>query len=402
MTTSRFTRAAGVLALLCGFAAAARDDDESRPNHFAIRTLSTRPELVSGGDVLVEISVPRKAGRAIVSLNGRDISAAFRPGQRADTLLGLVTGLSLGANRLRVESERRGVPDQSITIMNHPLAGPVFGGPHQTPFVCQTQNFTLTVTGGMLGPALDADCSVVTRLDYVYMSTGGTLKPLPNPTVRPADLARTTTIDGRLANYILRVETGTINRAIYRIAVLHDPVTDPQPDPWHRPPSWNGRLVYQFGSGCSPGYRQGNLSNGEPLNNSNIGNSALAAGFATVGSSLNVFGTNCDDVVSAETAVMVKEHFVEEFGPPAYTLGVGASGGSMQQHLIAANYPGVLDAIVPGRSFPDVITFDAPYVDCDLIAHYFAAARRSPGRTRRSSRSSGTSSASRGARARRS
>ena len=49
---------------------------------------------------------------------------------------------------------------------------------------------------------------------------------------------------------------------------------------------------------------------------------------------------------------MVKEHFIKRFGVPVHTIGWGGSGGSMQQHLIAQNYPGLLDGIIPSSEFP--------------------------------------------------
>jgi hypothetical protein len=52
--------------------------------------------------------------------------------------------------------------------------------------------------------------------------------------------------------------------------------------------------------------------------------------------------------------MMVKERFIETYGPPRYTIGWGCSGGSYQVHQIGDNYPGLLDAIVPQCSFPDV------------------------------------------------
>jgi hypothetical protein len=45
--------------------------------------------------------------------------------------------------------------------------------------------------------------------------------------------------------YIIRLETGTVNRAIYQIAMLHDPLAQPAPPSWrNRSANWNGRLVY--------------------------------------------------------------------------------------------------------------------------------------------------------------
>jgi hypothetical protein len=331
--------------------------------------------MVSGGDVLVQVNVPANVPLADVrvDLNGRDVTGSFRPGMVGGSVVGLVEGLALGRNTLAVSSTgrgRAGAPTARLALVNHPIAGPIFSGPHQTPFICETSTFVLPVTGGTLGPALDADCSTARRVDYVYRTTAGTFKPLPDPSVRPSDLAMAT-VDGRIVNYIVRVETGPINRAIYQIAILHDPNVDPPISPWTRPAGWNGRLVYSFGGGCTPGYHQGNTTGG-PLNNL-----WLSRGFAAAASSLNVFGTNCNDVISAETMMMVKEHFIERFGVPRYTIGWGTSGGSMQQHLLAQNYPGLLDGITPGRSFPDALTFFTPISDCPLLAKAFNTSTQS-------------------------
>jgi hypothetical protein len=169
--------------------------------------------------------------------------------------------------------------------------------------------------------------------------------------------------DGKTVDYIVRRERGTINRAIYEIAFLHVP-GQPLPDPWNGSSSWNGRLVYSFGGGCAAGYRQGGVGSG-------INDAQLAAGYAIATSSLNVFGNNCNDVLSAETMMMVKEHFIKSFGVPVHTIGTGASGGSMQQHLIAQNYPGLLDGITPSLSYPDITSVMSNVVDCSLLAHAF-------------------------------
>ena len=83
-------------------------------------------------------------------------------------------------------------------------------------------------------------------------------------------------------------------------------------------------------------------------------NFMLSNGYALASSSLNVFGNNCNDLTAAESMAMVKERFVEAYGLPAHTQGFGCSGGSYQQHQITDNYPGLLDGIIPGCSFPEV------------------------------------------------
>src|SRR5262249_14736596 len=85
--------------------------------------------------------------------------------------------------------------------------------------------------------------------------------------------------------------------------------------------------------------------------------------------SLNVLGKNCNDVTSAETVMMVKEHFIEEFGVPRYTVGWGCSGGSIQQYMIGDNFPGLLDGLLPQCSFPD--QFGTGTLDARLILNYF-------------------------------
>ena len=68
---------------------------------------------------------------------------------------------------------------------------------------------------------------------------------------------------------------------------------------------------------------------------------------------------------------MVKEHFIESYGVPRFTIGSGGSGGSMQQHYIAQNYPGLLDAITPGISYPDLVSIISDVTDCGLLTNYF-------------------------------
>ena len=163
---------------------------------------------------------------------------AFRPALPAGTLLGRVDGLKLGLNVLEAGA---GASRAKLSLVNHPIAGPVFSGPHQQPFVCQTE-----FSG--LGKALDADCNAPTRVEYFYKSTerlrpeaarkrqspaapAPGYKPLNPSEPLPPDVATTTTTDGKQRKHIVRLETGTINRGIYRIAFLHEP-GHPLPDPW--------------------------------------------------------------------------------------------------------------------------------------------------------------------------
>jgi hypothetical protein len=269
----------------------------------------------------------------------------------------------------------------------------VFSGPHEQPFICQTHEFMLQ-SGETLGRPLDEHCSIERRVDYYYRSTaGGALRAMPirlpfgfaqgtpsdsrgvkpdatyGLTDKPPDLAQVTTLTGAIVPYIVRIETGTINRAVYQIAMLHDPGSDRPPDPWTAPAGWNRRLVYTHGGGCVTGwYRQGATTGGV------VDDLMLRQGYAVASASLNVFGNNCNDLVAAETLMMVKERFVEAYGLPTFTIGWGCSGGSYQQLQTVDNYPGLLDGIIPCRTFPDVGFSTAMTItDARLLNRYFTS-----------------------------
>lgn len=330
-----------------------------------LSSLSNRPDKLSGGDALIRVGLPSPAAidRLQVTLNGVDVTAAFQPAENGRSLIGLVEGLEDGRNRL--VARVRGVGASTLVLESHPASGPVFAGPKQTPFVCETEEFRVYPGGPTLGAPLDENCTVARRVDYLYRTTSGQFRPY-NPSVPPGDLATTTTLDGVTVPYVVRLETGTLNRAIYQTAVLDDPAR-PGPGTVQRDGAWNGRLVYNFGGGCRSGwYRQGSSTGGV------LDNRELSRGFATASASLNVFGNNCDDLLAAETMMMVKERFIETYGRPRYTIGWGCSGGSYQQHQIGDNYPGLLDGIIPSCSFPEV-GFGTAYTlaDSRLLWRYY-------------------------------
>jgi hypothetical protein len=340
------------------------------PNKFNIEVLSTRADTISGGDALIRVDVPKKVAmhEVVITLNGADITNVFLANEVTRTLTGLVTGLGIGNNQLAVESVGKGNREAESTLVNYPIEGPIFSGPHQQPYICATQSFNLPAGLGNLGAPLDANCSINRRVDYLYRTTTGALAQWPTGTMAyPANMAFTTTTLGQTVPYILRLETGTVNRAIYQTMILHDPLMEPAPS-WHTPPkNWNGRLIYTFGGGCINGwYRQGSSTGGV------TDNFMLSNGYALASSSLNVYGNNCQDVTAAESMMMVKERFIEAYGPPMHTQGWGCSGGSYAQHQITDNYPGLLDGIIPGCSFPEVGFATINFItDAWLLDNYF-------------------------------
>ena len=100
----------------------------------------------------------------------------------------------------------------------------------------------------------------------------------------------------------------------------------------------------------------------------------LSQGYAVASNTLNVLDNNCSIPISAEAALMTKEHFIDEYGAVAHTIGWGGSGGAIQQYGIADAYPGILDGIIPSVSFPDPVGASLEVVsDCRLLDNYFAA-----------------------------
>lgn len=324
-----------------------------------IVVLSNRADLISGGDALVEV-LPSSAdsSKIRVDVDGRDVTSAFarRPNGR---FMGLVTGLRKGENVLTARGQGGA---SRITITNHPIGGPIFSGPQVRPWICETEKVGL-------GPAKDMQCNAPTKVGYFYKSSDPAktgFQPY-DPETPPSDVATTRTDQGTMVPFIVRRETGTANRGIYQIALLHDPNQPVRP--WAPQQGWNHKLYYLFEGGAAPNHRQGTPP--DVMGRSYVQNHALSRGWAVATASLNRFGQNTNVVTSAETVAMVKERVVEEFGEIRYTMSAGCSGGSLQQYVIADAYPGLLDGIQPSCSHPDFFTVNTEATDCSLLQRVF-------------------------------
>lgn len=367
--------ASGALALLL-VSCSTEETVTTAGTHFAdsttsalkLRAVSTKPWLVSGGDVLVEVSYDEQSSGAqpLLLLNDVDVSNQLVQVGAATQQI-LLTDLPEGDSELVA---RLGELEDSLVLSNYPISGPIISGPHESPFYCQTDDFEL-VTGEAFGMAVDENCFRPTRIDYVYWSEEEQIfKPyvLAFGSLPPVDMGQFLTSTGSSVPFIVRVETGVVNRAIYEIAMLHNPA-DPEPTPWQRSSGWNGKLVYTHGGGCRSGWYQQGTNTGGVLRHG-----LLEQGYALVSSTLNVFGQNCNDLLASETHIMVKERFIEHYGEPVYTVATGVSGGSYQSHQTADNYPGVFDGIIVGLSFPDVTSATIfTLTDARLLHHYFTA-----------------------------
>lgn len=270
---------------------------------------------------------------------------------------------------------------------------PLFAGPLQYPFYCRTvesglgqplpdnqEGFGVPVYREENGVATDEvigyskDCLVPTRVSYFY-SRASDGKFYPYTTGGNHDVA-TLNLDGRVLPFVVRVETGTINRFPYLIAVLRGDNESPErPDAQH----WNQRLIYQFRGGVGIGKVQGRISVPGLLGRRI---DQLREGYAVAYSSANQTSNHYNILLAEETVARVKRQFIARYGTPVYTVGIGGSGGAIQQYLIAQNRPGLIDAAIALYAYPDMIT-QIPYVfDCELLEYYFDVTAAHEGRWR--------------------
>jgi hypothetical protein len=352
-----------VIAILVGVAVAFGSSDGASQSaaRLEIRALSSRPDLVSGGDALVEIKPPAgtQPGQVSLLLNGQEVAHQLKRDPVTGGLRGLITGLVVGENTL-LATIKSAQTQASLKLTNYPITGPILSGPHLTPYECRT------VESG-LGQPLDANCSAKQQIAYFYRAADNTFKPLADPAgPRPSDLVTTTTNDGKTVPYIVRVDSGTINRSIYRIAILDDPQPSEANEQWVPGPGWNRKLAVGFGGGAGTQYNQGTNQATAALNHV-----YLARGFAFMIATELVNQLHGNAVLQGETLMMLKEYFIERYGVPKWTMGHGGSGGAIQQLVITQIYPGLLDGLQPTASFPDSTLHTS---DCGLLQNFWRKA----------------------------
>jgi Tannase-like family of unknown function (DUF6351) len=340
-------------------AAPAQARHHRTPPRLAISVLSGRADLVSGASALVAIRLPRRTDprRVEVTVGHRNVSRAFAL-RRNGHFEGLVGGLAVGRNVLRA-TLRSGWAAQ-IILVNHPSGGPVFSGPQLEPWVCQPG-------------ALNHHCDQPPTFTYLYRSTDPSkpgFQPY-DPANPPSDVAQTTTDAGRKVPFIVRVETGYMDRDQYQISVLFQPNK-----PWTTfapQAQFNHKLLITHGASCGVDHQTGTAprTTAEPT-----AAVALGRGFMTMSTALDNSGHNCDLPLQAESLVMAKEHIVKSYGTLRYTIGTGCSGGSLAQQWIANAYPGVYQGILPTCSFPDSWSTATQFLDYHLLLAYLTNASK--------------------------
>jgi hypothetical protein len=378
------------MALLCGSVYADDVDPE-------IRVLSNRADLISGGGALVEIiwggAAHSKVAR--IELNGVDVKSAFaiRPNGR---FMGLLTGLKDGDNLLTV---RVGGAGRQITITDHPIGGPVFSGGEQlAPWICARTAVTpVTVTAprdstlsgtantrasGLSTDPFDDQCNTATDFLYYYRPADRTTCTLGitggnpcfvqyDPANRPADdqIADFTNDRGDTVKSLIRIERGTINRSLYSLVTYYDPA---QPSaPWAPQKGWNGKVMWKMGASTS-------ANRFESAANPNFDANALSRGFMIATSTHTQHSQNNNELLAAETIMMVREHIIETYGEIRYTMSDGGSGGSMMQTTPASVMPGLLNGLITTVSYPDAVSTWIETKDCGLLNNYYNTPQGSP------------------------
>jgi hypothetical protein len=323
-----------------------------------VSVVSTRADLVSGGDALVRIGGVSSTKGLRVTVRGKNRSKAFAKGADG-TVEGLVTGLKLGKNAIVATVGRRAA---KLVVTNHPNGGPVFSGPQLEPWKCQAT-------------AKDKQCNQPATFSYLYKSTDGSsgFKSY-DPKNPPSDVATTTTDKGVTLPFIVRVESGYIDRDKYTIAMLFRPgkkwsATRPQNQ-------FDHKLLITHGAGCGADHQTADppsVTNSAPLagNGASAAETALGRGFAVMSNALDNAGHNCNVASEAESLLMTKEHLIERYGTLRYTIGTGCSGGSLAEQWISNAYPGIYQGILPTCSFPDAWGTSSQFLDYHQTLRYF-------------------------------
>lgn len=363
-----------------------------------IKTVSNRADLISGGDVMLDIVLPPggSAQALSVTVDGRDVSAAFRE-VVVGRLRGVVTGLKLGPNLITASTQNTSAA--SLTVTNAPRHGPVISGAQVTPFYCATPlqqvangNQPALNASGLSGSP-DANCNTASEFKLYYRTTAtGCSLSLPDPTAginalattlpsnpvppanlcfkpytigsNPSDMATTTNDAGVTMPYIVRVERGTLNRGIYDIAVLYDP--SKAWDPVSPQASWNGKVVFNFGASTGQPRRQA-----RPATAWSGSDLQLARGVMIVANSMTDSARNSNRVMMSETVMMMKEHIGDTYGPIRFTIGSGCSGGSINSNMTASIMPGLLDGVTTTCTYPDSETTSLEVGDCVLLVEAY-------------------------------
>lgn len=219
-------------------------------------------------------------------------------------------------------------------------------------------------------------CGAPMQVSYYYYDQQGQFNPLPDPAVVPDDVVFIQR-NSESVPFIVRHERGVINRFVYGITALTAlPVEGVQVDR----SLWNKKLVMMFNGGIGIGHLQAgrvstNMFSPDALNESDLVSlfnpDFLEQGYALISSTGMGSDTTFNLPLLQQTAAMVKKQFVHQYAQPEMTIGLGGSGGSIQQFFNARTMPELLDGVVASHMFPDLLTQINGVGDCELLEYYF-------------------------------
>ena len=106
--------------------------DSGPPPALQVSSIAAPRNIATGGDALIKVVLPEgaSADRVTLNVNGAPAQATLKAG--AGGLIAKVSGLKDGANT--ITALYRDKEAGSVTVANYSAAGPIFSGPHQTPF----------------------------------------------------------------------------------------------------------------------------------------------------------------------------------------------------------------------------------------------------------------------------
>lgn len=116
-----------------------------------------------------------------------------------------------------------------------------------------------------------------------------------------AAIATTTSDNGTTVPYIVRVETGYLDRDQYSMAMLWQPGKPWAP--WAPQPQWDHKLVITHGASCGADHTTGTAPSTEY-------DPALSRGMAVMSTAMDNAGHDCSVLTEAESLIMAKEHLI--------------------------------------------------------------------------------------------
>ena len=364
------------------------------PFNFEIRTLSNRADLISDGNALVEVRVPKNVPmhKVMLTLNGADVRSSFVADDSARTFRGVLKGMEPGENLFVADAngQGRGRPWASLTITNHVRGGPILLGSQAMPWVCatptpvpQSGNTPASNASGLSTFAVDAQCNIATEYKLFYRTTTARLLDRiarPEPSGRPADEQLLQAVHAGLGTRRSRDDDddngghGSVHRSRrarhdeprhlrHRRVVRPEPAVD------------GARSAVRM-------ERQGRLQL------RGVHGSAAAAV-----PHLAELGRRRCAVARLHGGGQQRHRLLAQLQPHAgrrdgdddegahrrhlrrdrVHVGNGCSGGSIQQNTVVSIFPGLLDGIQPSCNYPDSITTGLEVLDCVLLVNAYVS-----------------------------